>query len=84
MPAHDNLFCLLNAFLKKRRRDRAFIYVEEGDVIVGNFMEQDDELDEIRVRLLPERLLPPTEKVVQKRCDAEGEGVGVEVMCSGL
>ena len=58
MPPHDNLFSFFNSFFEERRRDRAFVYVEERDVIVGNLVEQDDEFNQIRVRLLPERFLP--------------------------
>ena len=66
VPSHDDLFGLLNAFFKQRRRDGAFIDVEERDVIVGDLVKKDDELDEIRVGLLPEGFLTPAEKVVQK------------------
>ncbi len=43
-------------------------------------MKQDDELDEIRVRLLPEGFFPFSEKVVEKRGDVEGQRVGVKVV----
>ena len=43
-------------------------------------MEKDDEFDEVRVRLLPERFLPSSEKIVQKRSDVVREGVGVQII----
>src|SRR5260370_12818630 len=72
VSSHDNLFGFFNAFFEKRWRDRAFIYVEESDVVVGDLMKKDDELDEIGVRLLPERFFAFAEKIVEKRSDVEG------------
>ena len=43
-------------------------------------MKKDDELDEVGVGLLPEGLLAPAEKVVQKRGDVVREGVRVQVV----
>src|SRR6266436_3711071 len=72
VSSHDNLFGFFNALFEKRWRDRAFIYVEESDVVVGDLMKEDDELDEIGVRLLPERFFAFAEKIVEKRSDVEG------------
>ena len=47
-------------------------------------MKKDDELDEVRVRLLPERFLATAKQVVQQRRDAEGQGVGVQVVVKGV
>ena len=43
-------------------------------------MEQDDELHEVGVSLLPERLLPSAEEVVDEGGDAVGERVGIETV----
>src|SRR5437667_5280368 len=64
VAAHDNLLGFLNSLFEERRRDRAFVYIEEGHIVVGHFVQQDDELDEIRVGLLPERFFPAAEKIV--------------------
>jgi len=37
--------------------DGALVDIEEGDVVEGDLVQQDDELDEIGVGLLPERFL---------------------------
>ena len=37
--------------------DRAVVDIEQRDVVVHDLVEQDDELDQVRVGLLPERLL---------------------------
>ena len=47
-------------------------------------MKKDDELDQIRVRLLPEGFLATAKQVVQKGCDAEGQRVGVQVVVEGV
>src|SRR5882724_7611042 len=80
MTAHDDLFGFLNSLLKVRRRDSALVDIEEGDVVVGDLMKKDDELDEIRVRLLPEWFFSFAEKIVEKRGDVEGQRVGVEII----
>src|SRR5882724_954078 len=80
MTAHDDLFGFLNSLLKVRRRDSALVDIEEGDVVVGDLMKKDDELDEICVRLLPEGFLSLAEKIVEKRGDVESQRVGVKVV----
>src|SRR6266851_5799892 len=80
VASHDDLFSFLNAFREERRRDGTTIDIEQGHVVVGDLMKKDDELDQIRVGLLPEGLFSFAEEIVQKRSDAEGQGVGVEVI----
>ena len=60
------------------------VHVEEGYVVVGDFVKQDDELDEVRVGLLPERFFALAEEVVQKSCDAVGQGVRVQIVVQGV
>ena len=43
-------------------------------------MDQDHELDEVRARLLPERLLAATKEIGHERGDAVGQRVGVEIV----
>jgi hypothetical protein len=43
-------------------------------------VQQDDELHQVGVSLLPEGFLAPAEKVVQQRGDVVGKGVGIEVV----
>ena len=45
-------------------RDGRLIDIEESDVTETDLMQDDDELDEIRVRLLPERFLALAKQVV--------------------
>src|SRR5437867_2315450 len=45
-----------------------------------HLVEQDDELDEVRVGLLPEGLLATPVEVIEERGDPVGESVGVEVV----
>src|ERR1700685_3241021 len=80
VASENDLLGFGDPLFQERRRDGALVDIEEGDVVVGDLMEKDDELDEVGVRLLPERLLATAEKVVQKRGDVVREGVGVEVI----
>ena len=43
-------------------------------------MQQDHELDEVRARLLPERLLALAEEIGHEGGDAVGQRVGVEIV----
>ena len=43
-------------------------------------MQQDHELDQVRARLLPERLLAAAKEVGHQRGDAVGQRVGIEVV----
>jgi hypothetical protein len=45
MPAHDDLLGLLNSVIKERGGDGALVDIEEGDVVVGDLMKQDDKFD---------------------------------------
>ena len=56
------------------------IHLGEGRVAVREAPQQDDELEQIRVRLLPERLLRLAEQVVDQRRDGVGNGVRIEIV----
>src|SRR5216684_2408824 len=43
-------------------------------------MQDDDELDEVRVRLLPKGFFALAKQVVQKGCDSVGQGVAFEIV----
>ena len=73
-------FGFLNFSFEHIRRDGAFIDVEQRDVVVGNLVQENDELDEVGVGLLPKRFFAATEQVVQKRCDAIRQSVGIQVV----
>jgi hypothetical protein len=45
MPAHDDLLRFLNSVIQERRGDGALVDIEEGDVVVGDLMKQDDKFD---------------------------------------
>ncbi len=47
-------------------------------------MQEDDELDQVGVGLLPEGLTPAPEGVVQQAGDAVSESVGFEVIVQGI
>ena len=70
----------MNLVLEQFGDDGAFVDIEQGDVVVGDLVQQDDELDEVRVGLLPERFLAFAEEIVQQRRDVVRERVGVEVV----
>ena len=69
-----------NPVLQQGRIDRAFVDIEQGHVVVQRLVQQDDELDEVGVRLLPERLFALAEQVVQQRGDAVRQRVRVEIV----
>ena len=56
------------------------IHLRERRVAVRKAPKQDDELEQIGVRLLPERLLRLAEQVVDQRRDGIGDGVGIEIV----
>jgi hypothetical protein len=60
----NDILGLRDPLLEQRRRDGALVDIKESHIVVGGFMKKDDELDEIGVRLLPERLLATAEQVV--------------------
>ena len=80
MASQDNLFRFVNPLFKKRRRDGALIDVKERDVVVSDFVKQDDELHEVGVGLLPEGFFAFAEEIIEQRSDVECEGIGVEVV----
>jgi hypothetical protein len=43
----DEAFCFLNPGFEQFGIERAFIDIEEGDVVVGDLVELDDEFDEV-------------------------------------
>ena len=55
--SEDVLLGLFHLPFKDFRRDGRLIDIKEGDVPKTNLMQDDDELDEVRVGLLPERFL---------------------------
>ena len=56
------------------------VHLGERGVAVGEASQQDHELQQVGVRLLPERLLALAEQVVQQRGDGIGHRVGVEIV----
>ena len=64
--------------------DRTLVDIEQGHIIKRNLMKKDDELDEIRVCLLPEGFLASPEEVIQERGDVVGQSVGVEIVVQGV
>ena len=73
-------FCFADSLLDSAVVDRALVDIEEGYVVEGDLVKEDDELHQICVSLLPERLLPAAKEIIQKRCDVIGQGIGVEVV----
>ncbi len=67
-------------FDEQVRVDRALVDVKQRDVVVEHLVEKDDELDEIRVCLLPEGFLAAPVEVIEERGDPVGESVGFEVV----
>ena len=55
---------ILDLLLQNIRRDRALVDVEKGHVVISDLVQEDDELDEVGVGLLPERFLALAEEVV--------------------
>ena len=80
MASENDVLGLRDPFFEERRRDGALVDIEEGDIVVGGLMKEDDELDQVGVRLLPERLLATSEKVVQERGDVVCQSVRVQVI----
>ena len=59
--------------------DRALVDIPEGHPAVGKDPVQlDNPLHQIRVGLLPERVFPLAEQLIQKRGNRIGQGVGIE------
>ena len=70
----------MNLFFENVGGNGAFVDIEQRDVVVGDLVQKNDELDEVGVGLLPEGFLALAKQVVQKRCDAVGQRVGVEIV----
>ncbi len=60
--------------------DRAFVNVEERDVVESDLVQQDDEFDEVSVGLLPERLFPSPEEIIEQGRNAVGKGIRIEII----
>ena len=74
------LFAFFDLLFQELRVDGAFVDIKEGHVVIEDLVQEDDELDQIRVGLLPEWFLAASKQVVEQRCDAEGQRVGVLVI----
>jgi hypothetical protein len=74
----------MNALVQKLGIDRALVHVEKGDVVIGYLVKLDDELDQVRVGLLPEGLLALAEKVVQERRNVVSERVSIQIVVEGV
>src|SRR5580704_7287948 len=80
VAAQNDVFGFLDALLKKRRRNGAFVDVEQRDIAVGDLVQQDDEFDEIGIGLLPEGVVTASVEIVEQRSNVIGQCVGVEVI----
>ena len=56
------------------------VHLRKRRVAVDETAQQDDELEQIRVGLLPERLFRPAEQVVQQCGDRKGDRVRIEIV----
>ena len=77
-------FGIADSPLQHLGRNRAFIHIKERHVIVGNLVQKDDELHQVRISLLPERLPAPAKQVVDQGGDTVGQGVRVEAVVQGV
>ena len=57
IPLLEAPFGILNLLLQNVGGNRVLVDVEQGHVVIGDFVEKVDEFDEVGVRLLPERFL---------------------------
>ena len=75
----DNNAGLIDFFLEQVGVDRALVDIPEGHPTVGKDPVQlDNPLHQIRVGLLPERIFPLPEQLIQERRNGIGQGVGIE------
>ena len=75
----DNNAGLIDLFLEQFRVDRAQVDILQGHPTVGKDPVQlDNPLHQIRVGLLPERIFPLPEQLIQERGNGIGQGVGIE------
>src|SRR5579864_9006235 len=72
--------CFVDFLFQRGGVYRTFIDIEQSYVVERYLMEKDDELDQVRIRLLPEGLFTPPEEVVEQRCDVVRQSVCVEVV----
>src|ERR1019366_6795146 len=79
MTPHGDLFGLRNPGFERGWRNGAQIDIEEGDIVVGDLVKEDEEVHQVRVRLLPERFFAAAKEIVQKSGDAVSQFVGVEI-----
>src|SRR5271163_3108465 len=80
MTSENDVLGLCDALFEKGRRNGALIHIEKRNVVVGGLMKEDDELHEVGVGLLPERLLATAKEIIEKGGDVVGERVGVEIV----
>ena len=64
--------------------DCALVDLEQRHVIVKSLVQQDDEFHQVRVGLLPERLLAATEQVIQQADNSVCQRVSFEIVMKGL
>ena len=76
----EHLLAAMYPVPQQGRVDRTFVNIEQRHVVVQRLVKQDDELDQVRVGLLPERLFTFAEQIVQQRRDAVRQRVGVKVV----
>ena len=69
-----------DVLLDQRRLEDVAIHLRERRVAVGDPAQEDHELQQVGVCLLPERFLRLAEQVVQQRCDGVRDSVRVEIV----
>jgi hypothetical protein len=60
----ESALCFVDFLFERGGVNRAFVDIEQGYVVERDLVKKDDELDKVRVCLLPERFLAPPEEVV--------------------
>ena len=84
VTAHDDLFGLANALFEQGRRNGALVDVEERDVVVGDLVKQDDELDEIGVACCQNGSLPRPNRLFNKEAMLNARAYASRSLCRGL
>jgi hypothetical protein len=79
-PQRVHFFSSLQVAFDETFVNRVAVHLGQGRVSVHHFAKQNQELHEIGVRLLPERLLASSVEVVEKRGDGVCERVRFEVV----
>ena len=64
--------------------NRAFVDIEQRDVVERDLMEKDDELYEVGVSLLPERFLAPPKRLFRSDAMLYASAYASRSLCSGL